>query len=276
MPEDVELERKREPWFPFHTADWRGDQGLRRCSYAARGLWADMLSLMHEAHPYGHLLLEKDVPAAKDLAELLGGSTREVQGLLDELERKGVFSRASNGVIYSRRMVRDRQRKKSARTNGLKGGNPALKQNRDVVLSEQDKRTDIPNARDTRLASGISDSGSGVSDKGREPVTRRSPLITPMRGDVAYPWRVPFPGRLLNEFAAKLGGPQELAERRVEDWVRTVIDSFPDDQPIPDSGDSYAWWRRQSRSLFPSAPVVSAKTQATRDGLNEFLARRES
>jgi hypothetical protein len=105
---------------------------------------------------------------------------------------------------------------------------------------------------------------------------RRSPLIQPMRGDVAYPWRVPFPGRLWAEFIAKLGGPELEAEQRLEAWVRTTIRAYPDDQPIPDAGDSYAWWRRQARTLFPAAPAVSAKSQQTASALQAVLAREVS
>jgi hypothetical protein len=45
------------PWMKFYPADWRSDPMLRLCSLAARGLWAEMICLMHEAEPYGSLLV---------------------------------------------------------------------------------------------------------------------------------------------------------------------------------------------------------------------------
>ena len=45
------------PWMKFYTADWRSDPALRMCSMAARGLWVEMICLMHEATPYGQLLI---------------------------------------------------------------------------------------------------------------------------------------------------------------------------------------------------------------------------
>ena len=36
------------PWFKFWADKWLSDERLRSCSLAARGLWADMISLMHK------------------------------------------------------------------------------------------------------------------------------------------------------------------------------------------------------------------------------------
>ena len=42
------------PWLKFYPRDWRGDQALRLVSLHARGLWIELLCVMHEATPYGH------------------------------------------------------------------------------------------------------------------------------------------------------------------------------------------------------------------------------
>ena len=70
---------KRRPWAKWYWGDWRKDARLRRCSFAARGLWADMLSLMGgECEPFGCLLMEGQPLEAEDLAGLLGGSENAV------------------------------------------------------------------------------------------------------------------------------------------------------------------------------------------------------
>lgn len=115
----------QRPFLQFYTADWRGDPRVRACSFAARGLWIEMMALMHEADPYGHLMIadrritEKD---AVDLAVHAGGKTAETRRLLAELKEKGVYSVADDGTIFSRRMVRDEERRAANYTNGLKGG----------------------------------------------------------------------------------------------------------------------------------------------------------
>lgn len=108
---------KRRPWFKFHTQDWRADPALRMCSPGARGMWADMLSLMHEAEPYGYLLVGGNQPTNVQLARLLSIDLNLIAPLIGELEENGVFSRDDAGVIFSRRMVRDAEQSDEGREN---------------------------------------------------------------------------------------------------------------------------------------------------------------
>ena len=139
------MAEKRRPWGKWYWGDWRGDARLRRCSYAARGLWADMLSLMGgECDQYGYLAMEGTALDNSDLARMLGGAEKEVAKLIKELEGKRVFSRvgdadlapdviaalepsAIQGTIISRRMIRDKAKEEFDRANGTGGGNPILK-----------------------------------------------------------------------------------------------------------------------------------------------------
>ena len=117
----------RLPWVKWYHRDWRSDPGLRMSGLAARGLWMDMLALMDEGEPYGHLAISGRPIGARDLAVMIGGATeREVASLLAKLEANGVFSRTSDGVILSRRMVRDNARREQGQENGRLGGNPNL------------------------------------------------------------------------------------------------------------------------------------------------------
>lgn len=115
------------PWLKFYPTDWRADPALRMCSLQARGLWIEMIALMHEAVPYGHLLISDKPPTDTQLAVLGGAPIDQVTNSLGELEAAGVFSRTRKGVIYSRRMVRDGQGRVTAMKNGKKGGNPTLR-----------------------------------------------------------------------------------------------------------------------------------------------------
>lgn len=95
------------PWLKFYPRDWRGDQALRACSVAARGLWMECLCIMHEAKPYGHLLLNGSPVGDDTLARMAGTSVDEVQALMAELRQAGVFSVTREGVVLSRRMTKD-------------------------------------------------------------------------------------------------------------------------------------------------------------------------
>jgi hypothetical protein len=140
--------------------DWMGDLGLRRCSLAARGLWADMLALCANAKRYGYL--ETDDGKRLSIAELarqVGAARGTVDRLLHELEGNNVFSRDDDGVIFNRRMVRETT---EAATRKTKGGTPK-KTDRERDPNQLDFFEDRENPRtracDSRLlASRIPDS----------------------------------------------------------------------------------------------------------------------
>lgn len=98
------------PWMKFYPRDWRGDQALRVVSIAARGLWMEMLCVMHEASPYGHLLIGGQPVSDAVLSRLAGVPVTEVQTLLVELRDARVYRQTRSGVIYSKRMTDDHKR----------------------------------------------------------------------------------------------------------------------------------------------------------------------
>ncbi|MBF0892506.1 hypothetical protein HKD28_13970 [Gluconobacter sp. LMG 1744] len=113
-------------WAKFWWQDWQRDPALRMCSLAARGAWIEMLCLMADADPVGHLLVNGRSPNMRQLSAVLGCSEREATKLVAELEENGVFSRSEDGTIFSRRMVRDKAISDEAAANGKKGGNPNI------------------------------------------------------------------------------------------------------------------------------------------------------
>ncbi|WP_417834733.1 hypothetical protein [Thalassospira xiamenensis] len=118
------------PFMQFYPSDWRADPSLRVCSIAARGLWLEMLCVMHEADPRGYLTIKGQPVTDAQLSALTAVPTDEITKLIGELETAGVFSRDGNRRIYSRRILRDEKKSKTARKNGKKGGNPKLATNR--------------------------------------------------------------------------------------------------------------------------------------------------
>ena len=143
------------PWMQFYTQDWMGDAGLRMCSIAARGLWMDMLCIMHDAEPYGHLVINGHALNDRQLAVIAGITEDELVTLKSELEVSGVYSVSSKGVIYSRRMVKDEKKRRKNQKNGKKGGNPSLSKQREKSKSVNPKdntgdKPQRPEARDQR------------------------------------------------------------------------------------------------------------------------------
>lgn len=100
----------------FFWSDWRGSE-VAGLTYAAKGLWIDLLAAMADKTPQG--VVSGDL---ESLAEALGYAgpmarawVSEYRHLVEELEQKGVFSRGRDlddelepDAIVNRRMYRER------------------------------------------------------------------------------------------------------------------------------------------------------------------------
>lgn len=128
------------PWMKWFPSDWRGDAKVRACSPIARYVWMEMLGLMHEADPYGHLIHVNRAMDLGTLSRLIGVDQVDVKRAVKELEANRVFSRTDEGVIFSRRMLRDKDKSETAKNRGSKGGNPALKKQR--LMQSEDNLED--------------------------------------------------------------------------------------------------------------------------------------
>jgi hypothetical protein len=91
----------KRPSFQFYPADWRNNAKLRRCSWAARGVWIELMGLMHDSDEYGLLRWP-----LKQIAQALGCPVK----LLNELVECGVLYGCSSGecepLIYTPRSGR--------------------------------------------------------------------------------------------------------------------------------------------------------------------------
>lgn len=77
------------PSFQFYPADWLANTNLRRCSEAARGIWIDVMCVLHGSDEYGVIRW----PMA-DLARAANAPLR----LVKELADKGVLKGADKGA----------------------------------------------------------------------------------------------------------------------------------------------------------------------------------
>lgn len=199
-------------WGKWFWSDWMADPGVRVSSYAARGLWMDALCLCAENG--GYLQVGGKPLTSAGLARATGGSESEVKILLDELETNEVFSRDRRGCIYSRRMLKDEKKARTARANGKKGGEASLaKQKENSPSGGQKPKPQIP---DTRIQ----------SPKKEE---RLEPALALSGGEATRPKRAMRladdwqPSEVDTAFALKRGIVQEripfLAEKFRNHWV---------------------------------------------------------
>lgn len=153
-------------WFKFDCNKWLIQHGLRSCSIAARGLWTDMLALMHqttEIEDRGYLLVRESGIAhplpLQRLAHWANISETECRYLLEELERHGVFHYDERGIIYCAWMVDEETVKRRKAVHGGKGGNPMLKKK-----TEPTQETLWPSQADGEFAPILPLGASATSD----------------------------------------------------------------------------------------------------------------
>lgn len=184
---------KRKPWMKFYPADWQADEGLRQCSLSARGLWIEMIAVMHKAAVYGHLLIAGIKPTEQMIAMHVGSDVKAVKAGLAELETWRVLSRTSDGIIFSRRMVKDAEKAATDATNGGRGGNPKLSKgvnppdnpDPNPTVKAQPNPSDNEGDKAQRLEAR---SQKESKQAAREPEPAIQPPPQPRRGDPPDAW----------------------------------------------------------------------------------------
>lgn len=139
----------KRPAFQFYPADWRSNANLRRCTHAERGIWIELMCLLHDAEEYGVLRW----PLA-EIAQAAGCKVAELRSLVAKGVLKGadvgstceafVYVPRSGGrdgtpvelipeqrgpVWFSSRMVRDEYVRLRRGTSTQFGGDPEAPRN---------------------------------------------------------------------------------------------------------------------------------------------------
>lgn len=119
----------KAPAFQFYPKDWLSNSRLRLVSPSSRGVWIGFLCLMwSESNKQGYLLIGDDNPSVSDLSMALSIPELDILRAIQELERRGVYSRTEDGVIYCPDMLKKVETAKRYAQFGKKGGgNPSLK-----------------------------------------------------------------------------------------------------------------------------------------------------
>ena len=153
----------RLPAFQFYPADWRKDPGVQSLDFETRGIWWEIICLLHESDERGVLLLNGQPMPEGALCRLLGLDNQKLTTALTTLLTYGVAKRReSDGAIYSKRMVADEKLRQIRKDAGSKGGNPLLvKQNTTTPVKQK------------RTPSSSSSSSSSSSDNNTPPTPSR-------------------------------------------------------------------------------------------------------
>ena len=110
----------------FYIGDWMKDPALRAVSATARGVWIDMLCLMFESPRRGYLETATGEPISiRHLSRMTGVSDKILRRSVAELRSMCVCSSTDEGTIFSRRIVRDEERREADRKRQEDHRNPS-------------------------------------------------------------------------------------------------------------------------------------------------------
>lgn len=110
------------PAFQFYPADWRKDLGVQSLGFHERGVWFEILCLMHESEDRGRLVLNGKKMSDETVARLLGLDKQSFLKTLTKLLEAGVASRGPAGELVNRRMIKDERIRLIRQEAGRKGG----------------------------------------------------------------------------------------------------------------------------------------------------------
>ena len=154
------------PAIQFYPGDWRKDPGVQSLGFFERGIWFEILLIMHESDERGVLLLNGKPMSEKALGQLLGLDNQNLTSALTTILEHGVASRREDGALINRRMVRDQEIRHIRSEAGKLGGNPNLVKQKPTTKVKQ-----IP------TPSSSSSSSSSSSDLGGEKTPTKEPKI---------------------------------------------------------------------------------------------------
>ena len=80
----------KRPSFQFYPADWQANSNLRRCSHEEKGIWMDVLCLLHDQDEYGICRW-----SLKEISQAVGCSLQKLKGLVT----KGILKGGDTGEI---------------------------------------------------------------------------------------------------------------------------------------------------------------------------------
>ncbi|MHB9054230.1 MAG: hypothetical protein ACYC5F_09655 [Thermoleophilia bacterium] len=111
------------PAFQFYPGDWRKDPGVQSLDYEARGIWHELLCIMHESCERGRLVYESGEPIDDTgIAQILGIPEADWKQTRSKLLSRRVAGEDDAGALYNRRMCREEAVRKAKREAGRKGG----------------------------------------------------------------------------------------------------------------------------------------------------------
>ncbi len=233
----------KRPSFQFYPADWQGNSNLRRCTHEEKGIWLDIMCLLHDQEEYGVARWP-----LKELAQAVGAPISKVKSLIS----KGVLKGADGGAQCEALIF-------TPTGAGRKKGDPV------ILISEQDgplwysSRMVLDEYKRTIRGE------YGNAPKATPEFAPKPPLGATPKGAPDY---APSRARASSSSSSTSVNPSEQPPSVPQPELR---DSGAEAGPIPDpprlEGHWLAWFNREAGTAF------EASSRFDREGLWPLFKR---
>ena len=85
----------KRPSFQFYPGDWQSNSNLRRCTHEERGIWIDVLCLLHDQEEYGVCRWP-----LKEIAQSVGAPLAKLKALVAKGVLKGSDSTLTEAFVF--------------------------------------------------------------------------------------------------------------------------------------------------------------------------------
>lgn len=136
---------EKNPAYQWYPGDWRRDPGVQALDYEHRGVWRELIDMMHWSPERGRLLFASgNIPNDEEVAQMLGIAEAKWKQIRSKLLSTGVAKLDADGAIVCRRMWRDEQTLRARREAGRKGGTISRPKQNESNGEATAKQTDPP------------------------------------------------------------------------------------------------------------------------------------
>jgi len=193
------------PAFQFYPSDWRSDIKVQSLSFHERGIWWEMLMIMHESEDRGKLVMNGKPMSDEMVSRLISCDLKTYRKCLATLLHLGVCYQ-DEGVIYNRRMVKDEQTRKARVSSGSMGGNPILLNQKDNQKEKETISKQSTKIQPLHSSSSTSYSNTHIATGDKSPEKTMEDYKTALNirsdkfKDELLPFKFEYPERLLDEF----------------------------------------------------------------------------
>ncbi len=132
----------KAPSIQWYFKDWLCHARLHLCSFEAKGVWADLISISCTMPTPGMFADENGPLKEEEILLLLSGKMAEKKRGFEQLKQRNLIKKLDDGTYYVKRVYHDIKLRQTRRKAGKQGGNPLFELGKSNPYYKTDKQND--------------------------------------------------------------------------------------------------------------------------------------